>query len=296
MVRSFFCAVLVAILSVIAVLLVPPPPVPWPPFPDRLAAIPEQEAKIDNVSPYNGADKWARNGSQAGLHLMNPTRVEYFDSRIRSVLKPPFRVLDIGCGGGLVSNALAPLGGYKTIDGIDLSVESLQYARDTAAKPGNGVAEVRFHEASVYELPFGEGDFDAVIMSDVVEHFLDIPRALAEAARVLKPGGILLFDTIERTFISWFVAILGAEHIVRIVNRGTHDWRLFVRPAELEKALKAAGFSGFTYEGFQPSLRALLELTAFSAGLIQAESMSGSFGIEPASSLMVSYIGHAVRT
>ncbi|CAE8694942.1 unnamed protein product, partial [Polarella glacialis] len=75
------------------------------PLPDRLAVIPESETRIDNVRPYDSVEKWAANGSQAGLHLLNPARAVYFDERIRAALQPPFRVLDAGCGGGLVSNA-----------------------------------------------------------------------------------------------------------------------------------------------------------------------------------------------
>lgn len=263
------------------------------PYPDRLAPIPESDSRIDNVSPYDSVDKWAANGSQAGLHLLNPYRVSHFDDTIRSLLRPPFRVLDAGCGGGLVSNALAELPDYTGIEGVDLSDPALQFAQRTAT--GRNLTHVKFRKASVYKLPFNDGDFDAVVMSDVLEHIHDLPRALSEVARVLRPGGVLLFDTIDRSVISFIVAILGAEYIVRIIDKGSHDWRLFIRPEELQRAALGAGFSSATHEAFQPSVRALIELSLFSAGLLSSERMSGGWSIGPPSFGMISYIGHATK-
>mmetsp|Transcript_31021 Transcript_31021/g.82157 ORF Transcript_31021/g.82157 Transcript_31021/m.82157 type:complete len:297 (+) Transcript_31021:70-960(+) len=264
------------------------------PYPDRLARIPESDSRIDNVSPYDSVDKWAANGSQAGLHLLNPYRVSHFDGTIRSLLRPPFRVLDAGCGGGLVSNALAELPDYAAIEGVDLSGPALLFAQRAAA--GRNLTHVRFRKASVYALPFDDGAFDAVVMSDVLEHILDLPRALSEVARVLRPGGALVFDTIDRSAISFIVAIIGAEYIVRIINRGSHDWRLFIRPEELQRAAAGAGFSMAPHKAFEPSVRALAELSLFSAGLLAPERMGGGWSIGPPSSFgMISYIGHATK-
>jgi len=268
-------------------------PVPWP-YPDRLAVIAEEASRINNEEPYDATEKWARNGSQAGLHLLNPTRVAFFNDKIRGTIESPFHVLDMGCGGGLVSNALAGLPNYASIDGVDLSAPALSYA-SMVAEQLRGEPRPRFQNASLYTLPFKDGAYDAVVMSDVLEHLHDVPRALSEAYRVLRPGGILVFDTIDRSVATYIVAILGAEYIVGIINKGSHDWRLFLRPDELGRGLEGAGFKDFAYEGFQPSLRALAELSALSYGLLAAESMSGGWGIEPPSPLMVSYIGHAVK-
>lgn len=290
---SFACAaVLTAVFGVLVSFFLPP--LRWP-YPDRLAVIIQDEAGIDNVLPYNAPEKWARNGSQAGLYLLNPTRVGYFDKKMRATKTGPLRVVDMGCGGGLVSNALAQLEGYEAIEGVDLSLEALQFATATAAALPSGSARVNFQKASVYELPFPSGEFDAVVISDVLEHLLDLRSACKEAARVLKPGGVIVFDTIHRTPVSWIVSILGAEYIVRIIDKGSHDWRLFVQPSELQQALEEAGFSNFEHEAFQPSVRALLELSAFSAGLISADQMTGGFYIEAPSPMMVSYIGAAVK-
>ncbi|CAE8590190.1 unnamed protein product, partial [Polarella glacialis] len=259
---------------------------------DRLAVIPESETRIDNVRPYDSVEKWAANGSQAGLHLLNPARAVFFDERIRAALQPPFRVLDAGCGGGLVSNALAAREGYL-VEGVDLSPQALEFASSQAAKAD--LHNVRFQKGSLYELPFPAESFDAVVVSDVLEHLLDLPRALKELRRVLRPQGLLLFDTIDRSVLSFVVAILGAEHVVGIIQRGSHDWRLFIRPGELEEGLREAGFAGFEHQSFEPSARALGELSIFGLGLLPAESMSGGWSIGPPSSFMISYIGHARR-
>ncbi|CAK0908949.1 unnamed protein product [Prorocentrum cordatum] len=243
------------------------------PLADRLAALSEQDVRIDNVSPYDAAEKWAPDGSTgAGLHRLNPARVEYFRGVLGPAAAAPLRVLDIGCGGGLVSNALASTPGYE-VHGLDRSEEALSYARGVAERHGTGAA---FRAGSVYELPFAAESFDAIVISDVLEHLLDLPRALAEAARVLRPGGRFLFDTIDRSVASYVVGILGAEYLVGIVPRGTHDWRLFIRPEELRLVLERAGFGALTYEAFQPSLRALVELALFRFGLLPAESSSAA--------------------
>lgn len=103
-----------------------------------------------------------------------------------------------------------------------------------------------------------------------------------------------MFDTIDRTLASFAVAIIGAEWIVRILPRGTHDWRMFIKPDELEEGLRRAGFVDFLHKAFDPSFKALAELTLFKMGLLEAERMSGGFTVsEPSSLFSVSYIGAA---
>jgi len=256
-------------------------------YPDRLAKIPETASRIDNVRPYDSLEKWAANGSQAGLHLLNPSRVEFFDARIRSLLSPPFRILDAGCGGGLVSNALAAKEGYE-IDAVDLSTEALEFARLQAEE---AKLKVRFQKGSLYDLPFPDERFHAVIVSDVLEHLHDLPKALVEIRRVLQPGGLVLFDTIDRSLPTYLVAIIGAEYLVGIIQRGSHDWRLFIRPEELGKGLLDLGFADYDYKSFEPSLRALGELSLFSLGLLQADRMLGGWSIGAPGPVMISYIG-----
>ena len=117
------------------------------------------------------------------MYLLNPKRVSYFDAKTREILKPPFRTLDAGCGGRLVSNTRAAHFDY-TVEGVDLSSAALQFANKSADEIGLG-SRVNFQHASVYAVPFPDNSFDVVIMSDVLEHLLDLKKALREVARVL---------------------------------------------------------------------------------------------------------------
>jgi 2-polyprenyl-6-hydroxyphenyl methylase / 3-demethylubiquinone-9 3-methyltransferase len=103
-------------------------------------------------------------------------------------------------------------------------------------------------------LPFAAGAFDAVVAADVLEHLPDLPAAVAELARVLAPGGSFVFDTVNRTFWSWFTAVFGLEQVLRMVPRGTHDWRLFIRPAELDRLLRRAGLEPVAVTGLAPQI------------------------------------------
>jgi 2-polyprenyl-6-hydroxyphenyl methylase/3-demethylubiquinone-9 3-methyltransferase len=98
------------------------------------------------------------------------------------------------------------------------------------------------------------GSFDAVVAADVLEHLPDLPAAVAELARVLAPGGSFLFDTINRTPWAWFVAVFGLEQVLRMVPRGTHDWRLFIRPAELDRLLRRSGLEPVRLTGLAPQI------------------------------------------
>jgi 2-polyprenyl-6-hydroxyphenyl methylase / 3-demethylubiquinone-9 3-methyltransferase len=155
-------------------------------------------------------------------------------------------VLDAGCGGGLVARELAAAG--AGVVGVDRSLGSLGVARratDGGFRPAQGRLE---------RLPFAGGTFDAVVAADVLEHVPDLPAAVAELARVLHPGGSLVFDTINRTPWSWFVAVFGLERVLRMVPRGTHDWRLFIRPAELDRLLVGAGLGKVEVVGLAPCI------------------------------------------
>jgi 2-polyprenyl-6-hydroxyphenyl methylase/3-demethylubiquinone-9 3-methyltransferase len=103
-------------------------------------------------------------------------------------------------------------------------------------------------------LPFADGSFDTVVAADVLEHLPDLPAAVNELARVLAPGGSFLFDTINRTPWAWFTAVFGLEQVLRMVPRGTHDWRLFIRPAELDRLLRRTGLEPVTLLGLAPQV------------------------------------------
>jgi len=185
---------------------------------------------------------WDLDGPARLLHTMNPVRVGFFLDELGDV--DGRVVLDAGCGGGLVAAGLAKAG--ATVVGLDLSVPSLAVADRAVPERFAPVA------ARLERLPLADGAVDAVVAADVLEHVGDLPAVVAELARVLAPGGLLLFDTVNRTPWAWFVAIFGAERMVGLVPEGTHDWRLFIRPHELDRVMRQAGLEPVRLAGLVP--------------------------------------------
>jgi 2-polyprenyl-6-hydroxyphenyl methylase/3-demethylubiquinone-9 3-methyltransferase len=212
---------------------------------DRTRPVPPARCVIDNEY-YEGMDElwWDPAGPAAILHAINRPRVGFYLEQLGDLVGR--RVLDAGCGGGLVARELAAAG--AEVVGVDRSLGSLGVAR-RAAGPRFQPAQGRLER-----LPFAAGSFDAVVAADVLEHLPDLPAAVAELARVLAPGGSLVFDTVNRTPWSWFTAVFGLEQVLRMVPRGTHDWRLFIRPAELDRLLRGAGLAPVAVRGLAPRI------------------------------------------
>lgn len=145
------------------------------------------------------------------------------------------RVVDLGCGGGFLSLDLAALGADVT--GVDLSAGSLAQAREQARLRG---LRARFVRADVVDCPLGSGSFDFALLHDVLEHVDDPRRVVAEAARLLRPGGGLYASTVDRGFLSTLQVVWLGEGL-GLIPRGTHDPRLFLRPDELEGFAREAG-------------------------------------------------------
>jgi 2-polyprenyl-6-hydroxyphenyl methylase/3-demethylubiquinone-9 3-methyltransferase len=192
-----------------------------------------EAAKFDALA----ARWWDPRGPMAPLHAMNPVRVGW----IRAVAEaqpgfpgwPSCRVLDVGCGAGLASEAFARLGAQVT--GIDAGAEVIAAARAHAAAGGVGI-DYRVGA------PEGlDGAFDLVLALEVVEHVADRAAFAAALAARCRPGGVVALSTINRTAASFLFAKVGAEYVARLLPVGTHDWRKFVRPAELAGDLRGAG-------------------------------------------------------
>jgi 2-polyprenyl-6-hydroxyphenyl methylase/3-demethylubiquinone-9 3-methyltransferase len=255
----------------------------------HLIALDPAAAEIDNDYYHAVGDSWwdAENGPLRALHDMNPARVSYFDTTAREIHGRPageITVLDIGCGGGLVSEALARLG-YR-VTGIDLSAESVRVAQRHAAAQG---VRVDYRVGSAYDLPAGDASVDVVVISDVLEHLHDLPSAVAEIARVLRPGGVVVFDTINRTLRSYLVAILISERWLKIIHPGTHNWRMFIRPFELRVVFARHGLRLSEVYGLAPAATP----PQLAAALLRGQRL-GQFTLTR--SPAVSYIGHAVKT
>ena len=147
-------------------------------------------------------------------------------------------VLDVGCGGGLVAEPLARLGAEVT--GIDPAPENIEAAKAHAQGAGLDIA---YRSATAEALAREGGAFDAVLLLEVVEHVPDVPLFLKSVASLVKPGGVMILSTLNRTIKAYALAIIGAELILRWLPAGTHDWNRFVTPEELRAALAAAGLT-----------------------------------------------------
>ena len=193
----------------------------------------EKEEPVNDLTIYDTlAESWWQAGSK--LHMlarMNPARFAYFDPIVGDWQGR--RVLDLGCGGGLTTACLAQRG--ATVIGVDLSRASLHVASRHAR--GHGRPESVFGCSRAESLPFADASFDIVWCTDVLEHLSDLPAAIAQIVRVLKPGGLFLYDTINRTWLSRPLVIWFWEYLAGLAPRGTHDWRLFIRPQELCRLL-----------------------------------------------------------
>jgi 2-polyprenyl-6-hydroxyphenyl methylase / 3-demethylubiquinone-9 3-methyltransferase len=226
---------------------------------DRTRPVPPARCSIDNEY-YEGMDElwWDPAGPAAILHAINQPRVGFYLEALGDL--GGRLVLDAGCGGGLVARELAVAG--ANVVGIDRSLGSLGVARRATNRRGPGkpegvprsVGSFRPAQGRLERLPFASGSFDAVVAADVLEHLPDLPAAVAELARVLAPGGSFLFDTINRTPWAWFTAVFGLEQVLRMVPRGTHDWRLFIRPAELDRLLRRSGLAPVQLTGLAPQI------------------------------------------
>lgn len=188
---------------------------------------------------------WDPNGRFKAMHRFNPVRRDYLLAQTERLMKRPeatghaqplsgLRVLDIGCGGGLLSEPFAEAGAW--VVGIDATARNIEAARAHAAESG---LEIDYRHALASTL-LAEGEqFDVVVNAEVVEHVLDVPTFLAQTAALTRAGGILFMGTLNRTWRSWFAAILIAEYVARMLPRGTHTHRRFLRPEELDQMLAA---------------------------------------------------------
>ncbi|MBN9085719.1 MAG: bifunctional 2-polyprenyl-6-hydroxyphenol methylase/3-demethylubiquinol 3-O-methyltransferase UbiG [Reyranella sp.] len=188
------------------------------------------------------AEEWWRpDGAFKVVHAFNRVRVAHLVERLPVLLRRPLadlRVIDVGCGAGLVSEPLSRTG--AAVIGIDAAERNVLVAERHARSTG---AAVEYRHALPEELADRSGAFDVVLSLEVVEHVGDLPAFLDALARLVAPGGVLVIGTLNRTFRSFVKAIVGAEYVLRWLPTGTHDWRKFVTPQELDVGLRRHGFT-----------------------------------------------------
>jgi len=221
------------------------------------------------VAQFNklAAQWWDPAGPMRVLHAMNPLRIGWIDQRIRAQFGGPVRVLDLGCGAGLAAEALAGLG--HEVVGIDAAPDVIAAAR--AHAEGRGL-KLSYREATAEAL-LAEGErFPVVTALEVIEHVADPAAFLLLLAGLVAPGGVVFVSTINRTVRSLAVAKVGAEYVARLLPIGTHDWRRFLTPAELDRAARPAlrlkETSGMSYDVRSRSWRGSADFSVNYIGLL----------------------------
>jgi 2-polyprenyl-6-hydroxyphenyl methylase/3-demethylubiquinone-9 3-methyltransferase len=193
------------------------------------------------------AEWWDPRGKMRMLHRLNPVRLAFIKEAAcrqfgRDVKRldalTGLRILDIGCGAGILSEPLARMG--AEVVGADPSAANIAAAKQHAEQAG---LAIDYRATTIEALAVSDERFEAVLAMEVVEHVADVTLFLKQCAQLVKPGGVLIVATINRTLKSFALAIIGAEYVLRWLPRGTHRWDKFVTPNELAAALELCGLT-----------------------------------------------------
>lgn len=200
------------------------------------------------------AEWWDPNGKFKPLHMLNPCRLDYITRQIAAEYDRdlsadlPFKgltILDIGCGGGLLSEPMARLG--ASVVGADAAAGNIPVAQVHAEQSG---LTIDYRHTTAEAIAEAGEQFDVVINMEVVEHVADPQEFLTVCQRLVKPGGLMLCSTLNRTVKSFGAAIIGAEWIMRWLPKGTHEWHKFITPDELFDMLTKGGLNPVDRKGF----------------------------------------------
>jgi len=259
---------------------------------DRTKPVPEKKVKIDNDC-YHNISWWKGDFLVDGLHAMNPTRTQYFHNSFSGHLGDPLTkvhtILDIGCGGGLVCEALARRG-YRMI-GIDASAPTLEQAREHAISEGlSNRIDYRYGNATdLSSIP--NASIDGVVMSDVLEHVHDLPKVISEISRVLKQDGIFVYDTLERTPLSLLFTIVTQElPFLSPIPSHLHHWSLYVKRSEMDTLFKRNSMNMIENRDFHP----ILTLKNVKL-MMQLKFGALKFEIGEKDRIRIQYIGKAIK-
>ena len=208
-----------------------------------MATSPDQ---VNNDIYHQLGERWyhAKDDPVALLRAESRARNPWVAAEIQRVF-PRAKVLDIGCGAGLLANELARQG--MEVTGLDASEASLEVARRYDA-----TGRVQYQHGDANHLPFADASFEVACAMDFLEHVDDPAHIVAEAARVLRPGGLFFFHTFNRNFVSWLFGIKGVEWFVRNTPRNLHLYRYFIKPTELRAMCERSGMTVTTMRGLGP--------------------------------------------
>ena len=210
---------------------------------------PAEIAKFEAMA----AEWWDPEGKFKPLHMLNPCRLDYITGQIAAEFdrdlsaERPFdglRLLDIGCGGGLLAEPMARLGAQ--VVGADAAARNIPVAQLHAEKSG---LEIDYRHTSAEDMAAASEKFDVVLNMEVVEHVADPLAYLTACRQLLKPGGMMITSTLNRNAKSYVMAIIGAEHVMRWLPKGTHEWSKFITPDELYDLLRQAGLDPVDRKG-----------------------------------------------
>lgn len=218
--------------------------------------------EIHHFSHFSGT-WWDERGPFSLLHQINPVRLRFIRDQVcahfKKISKNPSRMpfkglrfLDVGCGGGLLTEPLQRMG--AEVVGIDATAPNIDVAQAHAIEQGLSI----FYQATTVENFQDTGNgFDVVIALEIVEHVRDPFSFIQSCTTLLRPGGMILLSTLNRTFLSYLLGIVAAESILGWVPKGTHHWDQFVKPEEMEWFLKRSGFDILQFKGmrFHPLTR-----------------------------------------
>jgi 2-polyprenyl-6-hydroxyphenyl methylase/3-demethylubiquinone-9 3-methyltransferase len=210
---------------------------------------PAEVAKFEAMA----AEWWNPHGKFKPLHMLNPCRLDYITSQIAAefdcdlTAPHPFaglRLLDIGCGGGLLAEPMARLG--ADVVGADAAARNIPVARLHAEQSG---LAIDYRHTTAEDMAAAGETFDVVLNMEVVEHVADPLEYLTACQRLLRPGGLMVCSTLNRNAKSYLIAIIGAEQVMRWLPKGTHDWKKFITPDELFDLIRRAGLDPVDRKG-----------------------------------------------
>ncbi|MEM9869614.1 MAG: bifunctional 2-polyprenyl-6-hydroxyphenol methylase/3-demethylubiquinol 3-O-methyltransferase UbiG [Pseudomonadota bacterium] len=211
---------------------------------------PSEIAKFEAMA----AEWWDPNGKFKPLHMLNPCRLDYITSQIAAEFDRDLktagafaglRILDIGCGGGLLAEPMARLG--ADVVGADAAERNIPVAQVHAEQSG---LTIDYRHTTAEDMAAAGEQFDVVLNMEVVEHVADPLSYLTACRQLLKPGGLHICSTINRNPKSFMMAIVGAEHVMRWLPKGTHEWSKFITPDELFDLMRDAGLDPVDRKGF----------------------------------------------